>query len=195
MVPMSMTKPSVSSKSWMVYTIHICFLLCIHQQLTKFFGYNIAITKTNWKTSCQHYGNGYNLSHFHISGSSVVHLPICNCYHKKATECKDWCFSDICFLQRPDSGSINVHLCNILDSINIGQIYSKQLLFPSFFPLIILSFLPLSFWLLPCRSAPTVALPSLPLGNFLKREAPITWKVERRNKHTKPCKTLLINTR
>jgi hypothetical protein len=49
MAAMSMTKPSVSPKSWMVYTIHICFLLCIHQQLTKVFGFNIAITKLTGK--------------------------------------------------------------------------------------------------------------------------------------------------
>ncbi len=164
LAPMSMTKPSVSPKSWMVYTIHICFLLCIHQQLTKFFGCNIAITKTNWKTSCRHYGNGYNLSHFEISGSSVVHLPICNCYHKKVTECKDWCSSDICFfrglIQDP---SMSIHVIiwtpSILDKSTANNSYSHH--FPR---RIILSFLSLSFWLLPCPSASHSSTPFSALG-------------------------------
>ncbi len=129
-----------------------------------FFGYNIAITKTNWKTSCRQYGNGYNLSHFHISGSSVVHLPICNCHHKKATKCKDWCFSDICVFRGLIQDPTMSHLCNILNSIDIGQIYSKQLLIPSFFLLIILSFFSLSFWLLPCPSASHCGTPFSALG-------------------------------
>jgi hypothetical protein len=68
------------------------------------------------------------------------------------------------FLQRPDSGFNNVHLCNILNSIDIGQIYSKQLLIPSFFPLIILSFFSLSFWLLPCPYASHCGTPFSALG-------------------------------